>query len=253
MALVERFKVHVAPFVQSPMEIKIGPGGKGIPIAEVSDQAGDYVQFSGDAKTLYWSLGPDLYHCPIEAAMEKLIHSARKEESASEASEHPSNEDSESSIVTKQPIGFSTAHAKPDGIRVLVGAKILTMGATGVIEDGVVVIQGNRIQSVGRREAVAIPKEAELIDVSGQVLMPGLIDTHAHGAQATSGITPQYNWVDYARLAFGVTTIPRSQQRHTQHLCGQRDDQGGGDSCAADVFHRHHFVWCDGSVSRVHR
>ena len=40
-----------------------------------------------------------------------------------------------------------------------------------------------------------------------KTVLPGFIDVHAHGPQATHGITPQKNWLDYSRLAFGVTTI----------------------------------------------
>src|SRR4029453_16318817 len=35
----------------------------------------------------------------------------------------------------------------------------------------------------------------------------GIVDVHWHGAQGQDQITPQRNWVDYASLAFGVTTI----------------------------------------------
>ncbi len=45
------------------------------------------------------------------------------------------------------------------------------------------------------------------MDITGQTVLPGFIDAHAHGPQAADQITPQANWVDYARLAFGVTTI----------------------------------------------
>jgi imidazolonepropionase-like amidohydrolase len=38
-------------------------------------------------------------------------------------------------------------------------------------------------------------------------VIPGLIDVHAHGPQGSDGITPQRNWLHYATLAFGVTTV----------------------------------------------
>jgi len=60
---------------------------------------------------------------------------------------------------------------------------------------------------VGARSAVAIPAGAQVIDVSGTTIVPGLVDVHAHGSQANDGITPQANWIHAANLAFGVTTI----------------------------------------------
>ena len=46
-----------------------------------------------------------------------------------------------------------------------------------------------------------------MIDAKGLVVMPGMIDVHAHGPQARNGVTPQNNWASHANLAFGVTTI----------------------------------------------
>jgi imidazolonepropionase-like amidohydrolase len=43
-----------------------------------------------------------------------------------------------------------------------------------------VLIEGNRIVAVGPASAVTIPADAEVIDTSGRVMLPGLIDTHVH-------------------------------------------------------------------------
>ncbi|MCO8125249.1 amidohydrolase family protein [Stieleria sp. TO1_6] len=202
LAIVERFHVYVTPFVHAAGTIQVGPGGKGLPIAKVSQQAGDFVHFSGDGNRLHWSLGAELSSCDVSDAIDKLAidnESAGGESDGGE-SQHEAN-------VKHQSIGFSHPHAKPAGRRALVGGRIVTMGPQGVIENGVIVIDQNRIVAVGTREEVQIPDDAMQTDVSGQVILPGLIDVHAHGAQATSGITPQHSWIDYARLAFGVTTI----------------------------------------------
>ena len=97
----------------------------------------------------------------------------------------------------------------PQGQVALVGAKVITMAdqAGGVIEDGVVLIDGNRIRAVGRRGQVAIPAGAQTIDVSGKTIIPGLIDAHAHGSQGEDDLIPQQNWEAMAHLAFGVTTV----------------------------------------------
>jgi imidazolonepropionase-like amidohydrolase len=43
-----------------------------------------------------------------------------------------------------------------------------------------ILIEGNRIVRVGRAAEIAIPAGAEVIDTRGRVMLPGLIDTHAH-------------------------------------------------------------------------
>ena len=79
--------------------------------------------------------------------------------------------------------------------------------AQEVISNGVVVVQDNRIVAVGKVGEVSIPADAQIIDVSGKTLTPGLIDGHAHGSQANEEIIPQQNWKNLSSLAFGVTTI----------------------------------------------
>jgi Tol biopolymer transport system component/imidazolonepropionase-like amidohydrolase len=180
IAFVERFHVHVAPFVQSGSAITVGPDAKGLPIKRVSTEAGDFVHFSGDSNKVHWSLGPDLYTCEINT---------------------------EEPTASKVAIGFQAKHAKPQGSVAVTNARILTMSDDGVIERGTILIQGNRITAVGKSDEVAVPEDAYQINASGRTVSPGFVDTHAHGAQASGGITPQQNWVDYARLAFGVTTI----------------------------------------------
>ncbi|MEO1526218.1 MAG: amidohydrolase family protein [Planctomycetota bacterium] len=196
LAWIERFHVYVAPFLNAPDTIKVSPNGKGIPIAKVSEEAGDFVQFSGDSSKLHWTLGPELFTADIEQVMGSLAASVDSKEDAEEPQ-----------LVSSQSIGFQHPHAKPEGIKAIVGGRILTMGDAGIIEDGVVLIEGNRIKAVGKRGEVEIPESAMKINANNRVVLPGFVDAHAHGAQATGGITPQQNWVDYARLAFGVTTI----------------------------------------------
>ncbi|MBB3208550.1 Tol biopolymer transport system component/imidazolonepropionase-like amidohydrolase [Rhodopirellula rubra] len=196
IALIERFHVYVAPFVHSPTPIQVGPNAKGIPTVKVSDEAGEFIHFSGDSQQLHWSLGPNLYTCNVADAM-------RPEAETDDADTPTSTPEKATSLS----IGFTQPTAKPDTRRALVGARILTMGPAGIIKDGVILIDQDRIVAVGPRKEIEIPDGYVTTNVRGQVIMPGLIDAHAHGAQATFGITPQHNWIDYARIAFGVTTI----------------------------------------------
>ena len=189
IAFIERFHVYVAPFVQSGRAIKVAPNGKGLPIRRVSSEAGDFIEFSGDSGAVHWSLGADLFTSDLNKA---------------------------ENDPQRIGIGFIAPHAKPSGKTAIVNARILTMGQKGVIQSGTVLIDGNRIVAVGKTAEVEVPEDAYVIDAMDKVVGPGFIDTHAHGSQTANGMTPQQNWVDFARLAFGVTTIhDPSNQTHS--------------------------------------
>ena len=63
----------------------------------------------------------------------------------------------------------------PSSIVALTGARIVTMAADdgGVIEDGVIVVEGNRISAVGSSADVTIPDGATRVDVAGKTIIPG--------------------------------------------------------------------------------
>ena len=69
---------------------------------------------------------------------------------------------------------------RPSGVVALRGARIITMKGDEVIENGDIVVTGNRITAVGARGSITIPAGAHEVDVSGTTVMPGWIDVHAH-------------------------------------------------------------------------
>ncbi|MBL6692138.1 MAG: amidohydrolase family protein [Pseudomonadales bacterium] len=87
------------------------------------------------------------------------------------------------------------------------------------IENGTLLIDGKSIKAVGAK--VRIPRDAETIDVSGKVILPGLVDTHSHvgetsGADWSGPIQPEARVLDSINvrnagfkraLAGGITTI----------------------------------------------
>src|SRR6185503_11208869 len=47
----------------------------------------------------------------------------------------------------------------------------------------------------------------KVVDVRGKTLMPGLVDVHWHGPMGSEGFLPEQSWIQYASLAFGITTL----------------------------------------------
>lgn len=52
---------------------------------------------------------------------------------------------------------------------------------TGILFDGVILLDGNRIAQVGERREVEIPAGCEMIDAEGAYVGPGFVDIHVHG------------------------------------------------------------------------
>lgn len=220
LVFAERYKLYVTPFTDAGRAIDVGPGARNVPVVKLSDDAGYNLHWSGDSQRIYWSMGADLYSKNVKEAMTASPFTLRDAVPGGETPEPPKAE-----IVTSH-ISMQGTWDKPvradgsESIIAITNVKILTMEdakaarpwtsadrGTEVIPDGVVIIKGNRIESVGDKSAVAIPAGATIVDGKGGVLTPGLIDVHAHGAQGASGVTPQRNWISHANLAFGVTTI----------------------------------------------
>jgi Amidohydrolase family len=79
----------------------------------------------------------------------------------------------------------------------------VTMKGDEVLKKADIVVENNRIKSVGAKGAV--PAGAKVFDVSGKTISPGFIDTHAHWTEIRRGILDTQNWSFLSNLAYGVT------------------------------------------------
>ncbi len=59
------------------------------------------------------------------------------------------------------------------------------------IEDGAVVLAGGRVQEVGPRDAVEVPEGADVVDVTGRHIYPGMIDPFTYLGLFEMGQIPQ--------------------------------------------------------------
>lgn len=91
----------------------------------------------------------------------------------------------------------------------LVNAKIVPMDTDRVIDRGYVLIQGDQIVGVGEMERFGpLPVGFELVDLSGLVLIPGLIESHGHTFTHDNGCD-RFAGPGILRpsLAFGITSF----------------------------------------------
>src|SRR5260221_7077653 len=92
---------------------------------------------------------------------------------------------------------FSSAdnHGPPAVLR----ARIVVPASHPPIEDGAVVVSGNRIVSVGRWRDLSRAARSHVTDLGARALLPGLVNAHSH--------------LDYTRMAGHNSPTPQFTRR----------------------------------------
>jgi len=212
IAFRENYNLFVMPTLMGPQNIAAGASSNALPVTKVSENGATFPSWSKDGTQLNWSLGPNLYSVDINDAMDDEDYAAPTE---------------------GKSLSMKMDADRPSGMIALTNVRIITMDDEdgGVIENGTILIDGNRIKSIG--ESVDLPGKVNAIDMEGKTVMPGLIDAHAHGPQGTGDLIPQQNWKAIAHLALGVTTVfdpsssantifPASELQRAGHLLAPR-------------------------------
>ncbi|HCE21159.1 MAG TPA: hypothetical protein DF282_01430 [Hyphomonas sp.] len=176
------FKYHNRPYVM-PFDIRDEPivlSMEDNSSARLLSETGGYeMSWSADASRLYWTMGAEILS--VKPA-------------------------TQSAAIQSTPIQMEMQTDIPEGIIAFVGGKIIPIEGE-VIENGTVIVEGNRITAVGPRSKVKIPRNATRIDIKGKTLMPGLFDAHGHiECCFRSGTMPQQHPTRLAALAYGITT-----------------------------------------------
>jgi len=93
--------------------------------------------------------------------------------------------------VTDDPRRIPTGDAPrgPEGVLVLKGGRIFD-GTGAKVRVGHVVIERNKIVRILDTESQDWPKDAQIMDVSGQTVMPGMVDLHVHLTEAPEITNP---------------------------------------------------------------
>ncbi len=111
-------------------------------------------------------------------------------------------------------------------MRMLIGATLIDgTGAPPVPDAAVLIDAEGRITSVGTRHTLPAPPEAEVIDVSGLTLLPGLIDGHDHLASHGYALTQRWG-LDEPQSITNLRTAAVLQQTLATGYTTVRDGAG---------------------------
>jgi imidazolonepropionase-like amidohydrolase/Tol biopolymer transport system component len=225
VAFTELFNAYVAPMPLTGASVELSKDTKGVPVTRVSRDTGSYLHWGADSRSLHWMVGDEYFTRELDELFSFVPGAAKelpKPESAKGAK-----------------IGIRAPLYVPSQVVAFTGARVVTMRdaqhTQEVIEDGVVVVDGDTVKAVGKRGDVAIPGGARVIDASGKTIVPGYVDAHAHVSNFGSGVVPQQNWAYYANLAFGITTA-HDPSASTEYVFSQSELIKAGEMVGPRMF-----------------
>ncbi|MBA2466894.1 MAG: PD40 domain-containing protein [Sphingomonas sp.] len=207
VAFRQNYEAYLMPLLPGAQDVTTATEKGALPAVRLSQGGGDFVHFSANGGRVHWSIGPTLY-----SADARNLYVGDYKPAASGVD-----------------LSQTVRAAKPTGSVALTGGRIVTMrGADGgIIEDGVILVRGDRIVAVGPRGSVQVPAGTPTVDVTGKTIVPGFIDAHAHGPQGVNGLVPQQNWSTMANLAFGTTTVHDPSNRASEIFAAAEMQRAG--------------------------
>ncbi|MEO7966576.1 MAG: amidohydrolase, partial [Gemmatimonadaceae bacterium] len=204
-----------------------------VPVRKLNEIGGEFPTWSADGRKVMWALGNALWTFDLDRA--KVVDDSLKVDGRRVAAlrADPAKKDSiartdsiaKADTLSKKPkpgykpdeVRFAVAATRdtPRGVAVLRGAKAITMKGNEIIENADIVVRDSRIIAIGPRGSVQIPSGAKEIDVSGKIIMPGMVDTHYHPQWLTPQIHNTQTWQYLTELAYGTTTTRDPQTSTT--------------------------------------
>jgi Tol biopolymer transport system component len=237
-----------------------------VPVKRLTDIGADYFAWADDGKTITWAVGPSLFREALSAISfeptkeekdkekkdgekkddakdgdkkdgdAKSADAAKKDDKKDDKKDEkkePKKLKEEEKDVEEVAVDLEVPRKTPKGSIVLRGATVVTMKGDEVLKNADIIIENNRIKSVGVRGSV--PAGAKVFDVRGKTISPGFVDTHAHWTEIRRGILDTQNWSFLANLAYGVTA-GLDVQTGTNDMFAYQDLADSGDIIGQRAF-----------------
>jgi imidazolonepropionase-like amidohydrolase len=77
-------------------------------------------------------------------------------------------------------VGLAAQRPQTVPVTVYEGARLVNSGGNAPIDNSAFVVENGRFARIGRRGDVPVPRGARRVDLTGKVVIPALIDAHAH-------------------------------------------------------------------------
>jgi Tol biopolymer transport system component len=213
----------------------VSPANAAVPVRKLNTIGGEFPAWTANGRTIMWALGNATWTYDLDRA--KVVDDSLKADARrvalvradttkrdslaradSLAKADTTKKDTPGYKPEERRIAVTATRDQPRGVLVLRGAKAITMKGNEIIENADIVIRDRHIVAIGARGTVTIPDGAVIRDVSGKVIMPGMVDTHYHPQWITPQIHNTQTWQYLATLAYGTTTTRDPQTATTDFL-----------------------------------
>ncbi len=202
-------KIYAAPFVELGQPVTLSDGAGQTPVVTLSDGSGNWLTWSHDSKTAYWTQGPWLISAKTADFFEKSVP------------------------LDSSNISFTYNVDKPSSSIAFTHARIISMKGNEILDNATLIIKDNKIVALGKD--ITIPKGTKVMDMAGKTIIPGLVDVHAHMHFNALDIMPQTQWPYIANLAYGVTAT-HDPSASTQLVFGQSEMVKAGEMIGPRIF-----------------
>ena len=208
-------------------EVRVRSGGT--PVARLTDIGADYINWSDDGRTVLWSLGSTIFEREVDSIQfrneeeeDESGDLAGSADAESEENKFTPLDEHESVLATRFVVNVNAD--RPEGNLLIRGVNVISMAGditaqmSNPLLNQDLLISDNRIAAIGLRGTFDLPDGTEIVEASGQWIIPGMIDTHAHWEFRTGDVLEPTNWSVAANLAFGVTSGLDVQTNHHDYF-----------------------------------
>jgi hypothetical protein len=126
-------------------------------------------------------------------------------------------------IVVAHPIAPNVVDGQGGGSTAAVvyeGARLISGDGSAAIEDGAFVVQNGRFTAVGARRSVTAPAGAARVSLTGNTVMPAMINVHVHiGFEGYTSWGASFSIICSARLFTAPPSLSRSARSPLMPRC----------------------------------
>lgn len=135
-------------------------------------------------------------------------------------------------------------HQRSRPLQLIRGATLVTMDREGDLPQGDILVDGDTIAAIA--PVVAVPAGAEVVDATGCIVIPGLINAHMHTWQtALRGLAANWTLLEYFRkMHAGLAKVFTADDLRIATLVGSLNQLNCGTTTLAD--------WCHNNPTPEH-